>query len=91
MSLTLDDYVLLVGHWAARGFVVVQPTHLDSLGLAPGGPARPAHLAHPHRRHHCRPRPARHDRPPMPAPPRREQAGDAAAAARVRVVVRPTY
>lgn len=23
------------GFWAAHGFVVVQPTHLDSLGLAP--------------------------------------------------------
>ncbi|MEU2353949.1 chlorophyllase [Streptomyces misionensis] len=41
MSLTMDDYAPLVGHWAARGFVVVQPTHLDSLGLAPDDPRSP--------------------------------------------------
>ncbi|MFB7598081.1 alpha/beta hydrolase family protein [Streptomyces sp. NPDC056160] len=41
MSLTMDDYVPLVGYWAARGFVVVQPTHLDSLGLTPDDPRSP--------------------------------------------------
>ncbi|MFI9323278.1 alpha/beta hydrolase family protein [Kitasatospora aureofaciens] len=41
MSLTMDDYVPLVGYWAARGFMVVQPTHLDSLGLAPDDPRSP--------------------------------------------------
>lgn len=37
-------YGPLVEHWAARGFVVVQPTHLDSrtVGLAPDDPRRPA-------------------------------------------------
>lgn len=35
---SLDGYAPLADHWAARGFVVVQPTHLDSrtLGAAPG-------------------------------------------------------
>ena len=34
---SLDAYTPLVDHWAAHGFVVVQPTHLDSrtLGLGP--------------------------------------------------------
>ncbi|MEU5445369.1 alpha/beta hydrolase family protein [Streptomyces griseofuscus] len=41
MSLTMDDYVPLVSYWAARGFVVVQPTHLDSCGLAPDDPRSP--------------------------------------------------
>ncbi|RCH59638.1 alpha/beta fold hydrolase [Streptomyces sp. SDr-06] len=41
MGLTMDDYVPLVGHWAAHGFMVVQPTHLDSLGLAPDDPRSP--------------------------------------------------
>lgn len=35
MTLTMDDYVPLSEFWASRGFVVIQPTHLDSLGLAP--------------------------------------------------------
>jgi predicted dienelactone hydrolase len=41
MTLTMDDYVPLAGFWAARGFVVIQPTHLDSLGLAPDDPRNP--------------------------------------------------
>lgn len=41
MTLTMDDYAPLVGYWAARGFVVIQPTHLDSLGLAPDDPRTP--------------------------------------------------
>ncbi|MEV5753672.1 chlorophyllase [Actinoallomurus sp. NPDC052308] len=35
MTLTMDDYAPLAGFWASRGFVVIQPTHLDSLGLPP--------------------------------------------------------
>jgi predicted dienelactone hydrolase len=35
MTLTMDDYAPLANYWAAHGFVVIQPTHLDSLGLAP--------------------------------------------------------
>ncbi|XVU27192.1 alpha/beta hydrolase family protein [Actinoplanes sp. CA-054009] len=31
---SLDSYAPLVDHWAANGFVVVQPTHLDSRTLA---------------------------------------------------------
>ncbi|MEO5808206.1 chlorophyllase/cutinase-like alpha/beta fold protein [Devosia sp.] len=36
-SLSHDAYAPLVDYWAARGFVVIQPTHLDStkIGLAP--------------------------------------------------------
>jgi predicted dienelactone hydrolase len=41
MTLTQDDYVPLAAYWAARGFVVVQPTHLDSLGLEPTDPRTP--------------------------------------------------
>ncbi|SEE26518.1 Alpha/beta hydrolase family protein [Streptomyces misionensis] len=41
MALTMDDYAPLVGFWAARGFAVVQPTHLDALGLAPDDPRTP--------------------------------------------------
>lgn len=41
MTLTMDDYAPLAGFWAARGFVVVQPTHLDSLGLLPDDPRTP--------------------------------------------------
>jgi predicted dienelactone hydrolase len=41
MTLTMDDYAPLVGFWAARGFVVIQPAHLDSLGLAPDDPRTP--------------------------------------------------
>jgi dienelactone hydrolase len=38
-----DSYAPLVQFWAARGFVVIQPTHLDSrrLGLAQDDPRRP--------------------------------------------------
>jgi pimeloyl-ACP methyl ester carboxylesterase len=40
---SLYAYGPLANHWAAHGFVVIQPTHLDSrmLGLAPGDPRRP--------------------------------------------------
>lgn len=38
MTLTMNDYAPLVDFWAAWGFVVIQPTHLDSLGLAPDDP-----------------------------------------------------
>jgi len=41
MTLTMDNYAPLAGFWAPRGFVVIQPTHLDSLGLAPGDPRTP--------------------------------------------------
>lgn len=41
MTLTMDDYAPLAGFWAARGLVVIQPTHLDSLGLAPDDPRTP--------------------------------------------------
>ncbi|MEI9939023.1 MAG: chlorophyllase [Pseudomonadota bacterium] len=40
---SMDGYAPLVDYWAARGFVVIQPTHLDSrrLGLADDDPRRP--------------------------------------------------
>ncbi len=40
---SLDGYAPLVDFWAARGFVVIQPTHLDSrtLSLAPDDPRTP--------------------------------------------------
>ncbi|RFU87953.1 chlorophyllase [Streptomyces triticagri] len=40
---SLDSYAPLANHWAARGFVVVQPTHLDSRRLAvpPDDPRTP--------------------------------------------------
>ena len=40
---SLHAYGPLANHWAAHGFVVIQPTHLDSrmLGLAPNDPRRP--------------------------------------------------
>ncbi|WP_067889970.1 alpha/beta hydrolase family protein [Nocardia vaccinii] len=41
MTLTMDDYAPLAGFWAAHGFVVIQPTHLDSLGLPPDDPRTP--------------------------------------------------
>src|ERR1019366_6401259 len=41
MTLTMDDYTPLVNFWAANGFVVIQPTHLDSLNLAPDDPRTP--------------------------------------------------
>ena len=40
---SLHAYGPLADYWAAHGFVVIQPTHLDSrmLGLAPDDPRRP--------------------------------------------------
>lgn len=40
---SLLAYGPLANHWAAHGFIVIQPTHLDSrlLGLAAGDPRRP--------------------------------------------------
>jgi len=40
---SMDGYGPLVDFWAARGFVVVSPTHLDSvsLGLTPDDPRTP--------------------------------------------------
>jgi dienelactone hydrolase len=40
----LDGYAPLAAHWAAGGFVVIQPTHLDArrLGPAPDDPRRPS-------------------------------------------------
>jgi pimeloyl-ACP methyl ester carboxylesterase len=40
---SMDAYGPLVDFWAANGFVVIQPTHLDSvsLGLAPDDPRTP--------------------------------------------------
>ncbi|MFD0318975.1 alpha/beta hydrolase family protein [Streptomyces flavalbus] len=40
---SLDAYGPLADHWAAHGFVVVQPTHLDSrtVGLSPDDPRHP--------------------------------------------------
>lgn len=40
---SMDAYAPLVHHWAARGFVVAQPTHLDSrtLALPPDDPRTP--------------------------------------------------
>ncbi|OAP28372.1 MULTISPECIES: alpha/beta fold hydrolase [Amycolatopsis] len=42
-SLASRDYAPLADYWAARGFVVIQPTFLDSktLGLAPDDPRTP--------------------------------------------------
>ena len=42
-GLSLDGYRPLVDFWAAHGFVVIQPTHLDSrtLSLAPDDPRTP--------------------------------------------------
>ncbi|MCS7476873.1 S9 family peptidase [Umezawaea endophytica] len=39
-SLAMDSYDPLVDHWAANGFIVIQPTFLDSaaLGLTPADP-----------------------------------------------------
>lgn len=41
---SLDGYAPLVDFWAAHGFVVVQPTHLDSrtLNIAPDDPRTPS-------------------------------------------------
>ncbi|MER6266793.1 alpha/beta hydrolase family protein [Streptomyces sp. NPDC001797] len=41
MALGMDDYAPLVDFWAAHGFVVIQPAHLDSLGLPPDDPRAP--------------------------------------------------
>ncbi|MEU1628620.1 hypothetical protein ABZ746_25575 [Streptomyces sp. NPDC020096] len=40
---SMNDYAPLVDFWAAHGFVVIQPTHLDSrtLGLSPDDPRTP--------------------------------------------------
>jgi dienelactone hydrolase len=40
---SLHGYGPLADHWAAQGFAVIQPTHLDSrmIGLAPDDPRRP--------------------------------------------------
>jgi predicted dienelactone hydrolase len=40
---SLDGYAPLVDYWAARGFVVIQPTHLDSrtLNVTPDDPRYP--------------------------------------------------
>jgi dienelactone hydrolase len=40
---SMDAYAPLVDFWASRGFVVIQPTHLDSrtLGLTPADPRFP--------------------------------------------------
>ncbi|WP_433113829.1 alpha/beta hydrolase family protein [Micromonospora sp. CA-246542] len=40
---SLNGYGPLANHWAAQGFVVIQPTHLDSrtLSLDPGDPEAP--------------------------------------------------
>ncbi|MCK2215392.1 alpha/beta hydrolase [Actinomadura sp. ATCC 31491] len=41
---SMDGYAPLADYWAAHGFAVVQPTHLDSrtLGLAPDDPRTPS-------------------------------------------------
>jgi predicted dienelactone hydrolase len=41
-------YGPLINHWASQGFVVIQPTHLDSrsLGLPPDDPRRPDFWQH---------------------------------------------
>ncbi|UMB69592.1 alpha/beta hydrolase family protein [Mycobacterium paraterrae] len=41
MTLTMRDYVPLIEYWAAQGFVVIQPTHLDSLALSPDDSRNP--------------------------------------------------
>lgn len=38
MTLSMHDYAPLADFWASHGFVVIQPTHLDSLGLPPEDP-----------------------------------------------------
>ncbi|GAA2812279.1 chlorophyllase [Kitasatospora aburaviensis] len=42
---SLNGYAPLANLWAAHGFVVIQPTHLDSRTLGPA-PARPGAAAH---------------------------------------------
>lgn len=43
MGFSMDAYGPLVDHWAEHGFVVIQPTHLDSisLGIPPTDPRTP--------------------------------------------------
>ncbi|MER6224950.1 alpha/beta hydrolase family protein [Streptomyces sp. 900105755] len=41
MALGMDDYAPLVDFWAAHGFVVIQPAHLDPLGLPADDPRTP--------------------------------------------------
>ncbi|WP_432161221.1 alpha/beta hydrolase family protein [Streptomyces sp. NRRL F-5630] len=45
---SLEGYGPLTDHWAARGLVVIQPTHLDAkaLGLAADDPRRPRFWRH---------------------------------------------
>src|SRR6476659_8249761 len=40
---SLDGYAPLIDYWAAHGFVVIQPTHLDSrtLNVTPDDPRYP--------------------------------------------------
>lgn len=42
-SLSMDDYAPLVNYWTAHGFIVIQPTFLDSktLGVSPQDPRTP--------------------------------------------------
>lgn len=42
-GMSMNGYAPLADHWAAQGFVVLQPTHLDSrtLGLSPEDPRTP--------------------------------------------------
>jgi dienelactone hydrolase len=42
-GMSMNGYAPLADHWAAQGFVVLQPTHLDSrtLGLPPSDPRTP--------------------------------------------------
>jgi predicted dienelactone hydrolase len=53
---SMDGYAPLTDYWAAHGFVVIQPTHLDAkrLGLAQDDPTT-ADLAHPCRGHEAYP------------------------------------
>lgn len=56
---SLDGYGPLADFWAAHGFVVIQPTHLDSrtLALPPGRSPHTTDLALPSRGHEAHPRP----------------------------------
>ena len=75
---SLNGYAPLADYWAAHGFVVIQPTHLDSrtLSLPARRPRCAADLALTGRGHDARPRPARRHRGRRPAArraPRPEQ------------------